>query len=74
SLYGDVKTRVLQNSKATLREIKEGIAWLEKEATQQDVIMIFISSHGALDNKGNLYILPHDFDAYNLPQRRFAVL
>ncbi|MDX2250628.1 MAG: caspase family protein [Bacteroidia bacterium] len=65
-LYNKVEVRKYLNKEATLVNIKTGISWLEKEATQKDMILVFISSHGALDNKGNLYILPTDFDANNL--------
>lgn len=65
-IFGKVITKKLLNEDATLVNIKTAIGWLEREATQKDVILIFYSSHGALDNKGNLYILPTDFSGYNL--------
>ncbi len=65
-LFKEVHVRKLLDDKATLLNIKMGISWLERQATQNDVIMVFISSHGALDNKGNLYILPTDFNPYHL--------
>lgn len=60
SLYREVYVKALTNGAATLANIKSGIAWLEREATQMDMILVFVSSHGALDHKGNLYLLPHD--------------
>lgn len=60
SLFREVHTRVLSNDDATLAQIKQGIAWLEQEATQLDMILVFFSSHGMLDHKGNLYLMPHD--------------
>ena len=60
SLFREVHQRTLTNETATLANIKQGIAWLESEATQLDMILVFISAHGALDHKGNLYLLPHD--------------
>lgn len=66
SLFGQVAVRSLTNAQANLTNIKKGLSWLEQSATQKDVILIFISSHGALDNKGNLYILPTDFDHQDL--------
>ena len=66
TIYNQVKVRKLLNEEATLTNIKMGISWLEREATQHDVILMFISSHGALDHKGNLYILPTDYSSYNL--------
>ena len=65
-LFGRVQARLLTNAEATLGNIKRGIAWLEQQATQKDMVLIFVSSHGALDHKGNLYILPHDFSAQSL--------
>ena len=65
-IFNKVETRKLLNQDATLVNIKMGISWLEREATQKDMVLVFISSHGALDSKGNLYILPTDFNAYNL--------
>lgn len=66
SLYGKVEVKSLLNEHASLINIKKGLSWLEREATQKDVIILFISSHGALDNKGNLFILPTDFQSSDL--------
>ena len=65
-LFREVHATLLKDSLATLTEIKKGISWLERQATQNDMILVFISSHGALDNKGNMYLLPHDFNGYHL--------
>lgn len=65
-LFKQVKVKKLLNEEANLTNIKQGISWLEKEATQKDMVLVYISSHGALDHKGNLYILPNDFHPYNL--------
>jgi len=65
-IFREVHVKKLLDEEATLLNIKLGISWLEKQATQKDIILVFISSHGALDNKGNLYILPTDFNPYHL--------
>lgn len=65
-IFNKVEARKLLNEEATLINIKMGISWIERQATQKDMVLVFISSHGALDNKGNLYILPTDFNSYNL--------
>jgi hypothetical protein len=65
-LFNEVAVQTLTNEQATLINIKKGITWLERSATQNDLILVFFSSHGALDNKGNLYLLPSDFQANNL--------
>jgi len=66
NLFGKVYSRQLLNEEASLLNIKKGLTWLEREATQKDVILLFVSAHGALDNKGNLYILPTDFISNDL--------
>jgi hypothetical protein len=65
-LFNKVEVKKLLNKDATLVNIKTAINWLEEQATQKDLIVMFFSSHGALDNKGNLYILPYDFNAISL--------
>lgn len=65
-LFNKVTVRKLLNKDATLVNIKIAINWLEKEATQKDMIVFFISSHGEVDNKGNFYLLPHDVIMGNL--------
>ncbi|MEM7367359.1 MAG: caspase family protein [Bacteroidota bacterium] len=66
SLFRKVTVKTLQNEEATLLNIKRHVSWLEKEATQKDMVLVFYSSHGALDHKGNLYLLTRDFDPHNL--------
>ena len=66
SLFRKVKVKTLVNEEATLLNIRRQISWLEREATQKDMILVFYSSHGALDHKGNLYLLTRDFDPHNL--------
>lgn len=66
NLFNKVVTRKLLNQDANLMNIKLAINWLETEATQKDMIVMFISSHGDIDHKGNFYLLPHDFSPGNL--------
>ncbi len=65
-LFRKVETLVLTNEQATLVNIKEALSSLERKATQKDLIVMFFSAHGALDNKGSHYLLPTDFDENNL--------
>lgn len=65
-IFNKVEVKKLLNEEATGKNIKMAISWLEQQATQKDMIIMFFSSHGALDNKGNLYILPHDFSPMSL--------
>ncbi len=65
-LFNKVEMKKLLNEDATLVNIKTAISWVESEATQKDMVIMFFSSHGALDNKGNLYLLPYDFSPVSL--------
>lgn len=65
-IFGKVEVKKLLNEQATLVNVKKAIQWLEEQATQKDLVIMFFSSHGALDNKGNLYILPTDFSPVSL--------
>ena len=71
-LFGEVKSRVLINEQATKGEILDGFDWIEREVTQKDVALVFVSGHGDNDNRGNYYFLPHDVNPDKL--RRTAVV
>ena len=71
-LFGEVKSRVLTNEEATKGEILDGFDWIEREVTQKDVALVFVSGHGDNDNRGNYYFLPHDVNPDKL--RRTAVV
>jgi WD40 repeat protein len=61
-IYSDVKVKVLKDSEATRINILKGINWLAREATQKDVVIIFIAGHGINDDFSGYYFLPHDAD------------
>jgi len=60
-LFKDVINTTLINENATRKNILEAFYWLEQNATQKDVVIIFIASHG-LNEKDKFYILPYDGD------------
>jgi WD40 repeat protein len=60
-LFKEVYDRTLTNESATRANILEAFYWLEKNATQKDVVLIFIASHG-INEKDKFYILPYDGD------------
>jgi hypothetical protein len=71
-LYRDIEVRVMTDAKATHDSIVEGLDWIEKNTTQHDVAMVFLSGHGVNDPRtGIYYYLPADFDVERL--RRTAV-
>ena len=55
--------RLLTDDQATLRGIKEGINWLAREAGPDDLVVVYVASHGSsrdLDTAGANYIITHD--------------
>jgi WD40 repeat protein len=66
SLYKDVKKRVLTNDEANKDNILDGLDWLMKEATQHDVVVLFIAGHGVNDDNSNYYFLAHEADLEKL--------
>jgi len=61
TLFKNVFTRNLVNEEATRANILDAFYWLELNATQRDVVAIFMASHG-LNEKDKFYILPYDGD------------
>ncbi len=51
-LYRGVETRVLIDQQATRDAIMDGLEWLQRQVTQHDVGMLFLSGHG--DNNAEL--------------------
>lgn len=64
-LYRDVTAKVLTDAHATRESIVDGLQWLKRSATQHDVAMIFMSSHGD-NSSGQYYFIPSDFDKSRL--------
>lgn len=60
-LFRNVFTKTLVNEQATRTGILEAFYWLEQNATQKDVVVIFMASHG-FNDKDKFYILPYDGD------------
>lgn len=57
-LYRDARVRVLTDRRATKGNILDGLAWIRRETTSQDVAMVFLSGHGTNDPAGIYYYLP----------------
>jgi hypothetical protein len=62
-LYRRVELRALLNEEATEHAISEALIWIERAMTTRDVAVVFFSTHGANDGKGNFYLLPFDVSA-----------
>jgi WD40 repeat protein len=57
-MYDSVNTRLLTDDDATRDAILDGLDWLQKSCTAEDVAVIFLSGHGVNDNVGLFYYLP----------------
>lgn len=64
-LYREVSAKVLTDGQATRANVVDGLQWLKRSATQHDVAMIFMSSHGD-NSSGQYYFIPSDFDKARL--------
>lgn len=55
----DAVSRILLvNVTATNDRILDGLEWIQKETTNNDVAVIFIAGHGVNDNNGTYYFFP----------------
>jgi WD40 repeat protein len=61
-LYKSVEVKILADDKATKDEILDDLEWLQKQVTQHDVGMLFLSGHGANDASLGFVYLPVDAD------------
>jgi len=59
-LYADVQVKLLTDSGAGRAEIMDGLEWIQKQTTQHDVAMVFLSGHGESESADTYYYLPYD--------------
>jgi hypothetical protein len=65
-LYKNVEVKILADDKATKDEILDDLEWLQKQVTQHDVGMLFLSGHGTNDASLGFVYLPVDADLAKL--------
>lgn len=65
-LYADVVFKTFTDAQATKNEILDGLDWIRKETTNDDVAMVFLAGHGTTDTDGSYYFLPTDVDEQRL--------
>jgi uncharacterized caspase-like protein len=66
--FAPERVRLLVDGQATLVNIREGIGWLRANAGPDDLVVVYIASHGSprqFDPNGVSYILVHDTIADN---------
>lgn len=59
-LYGQVNVKTLINGQATVRDIKVEMNRFLKQASSQDVIIVFLAGHGVQGSDQELYFVAHD--------------
>ncbi|MCA9008710.1 MAG: caspase family protein [Planctomycetaceae bacterium] len=57
--FGDVQVQVYTNRQATVTNVKEGLAWLQRSCTESDVAVVLFSGHGVQKERG-LYCCTHE--------------
>ncbi|MEJ2628952.1 MAG: caspase family protein, partial [bacterium] len=65
-LYQNISPVLKTNMQATRVDILNSIDWLINEATQKDVVIMFIAGHGINDGLNNYYFLSFDSDIQSL--------
>lgn len=62
-LYKSVKTRLLVDAAANKADLLDALEWLQHQATNRDVVVLFLAGHGIRDSAtGMYYFLPSDAD------------
>lgn len=60
-LYKDVVARIRTDETATRDNVMDDLEWIQRQATQRDVVIVFFAGHGINDIvTGNYYYLPWD--------------
>lgn len=65
-LYQNISPELRINKEASRADILNSIDWLINEATQKDVVIMFIAGHGINDGLDNYYFLSYDADIQSL--------
>ncbi len=58
TLFREVETKVITNTGATRGAILNGLKWLSQNATQNDMVVVFLAAHGRNDDTGSYYLIP----------------
>ena len=59
-LYRDVVVKLLTNERATRDEVLDGLDWILRETTSNDVAMVFFAGHGVNDQNNYYYFCPYN--------------
>ena len=70
--YGTVHLRILSDDEASGAALRDGLAWLRREARAGDFAALFLAGHGVDDASGAYFFLPHDGDPARLAETALA--
>ncbi len=66
-LFESTTITQLTDKQATKANILQAFQQLEQQATKDDIVVIFMASHG-INHQGDFYVLPHDGDVNRLKE------
>ena len=67
-LYSDVDVHVIRSEGAQCSDIPRELDWMNREATEKDTRVLFLSGHGDVDSRNDYFFFSqgHDPDDYDL--------
>jgi hypothetical protein len=65
-LYREAQVKLLADADATRDNVLDGLDWLRKQTTADDVALLFMAGHGTGDASGRFYFLPVKADVQHL--------
>jgi len=65
-LYGKITPRAIPDGQASRQAVLDGLSWLQRSVTTNDVGMVFLAGHGTSDSRGRFYFLTPESDPSNL--------
>jgi WD40 repeat protein len=72
-MYREVEVKLLTDKDATRDDVVDGLDWLQKQVTQHDVGMLFLSGHGLNDPTMGYVYLPVNADPEKLKRTGVAM-
>ncbi len=61
-LYREVNVRLLEDAAATRENVIDGLDWLRRQATANDLVVLFLAGHGVNDHTNRYYFVPVNAD------------
>lgn len=65
-LYREVEVRLLEDGAATRESVIDGLDWLRRQVTANDLAVLFLAGHGVNDHTNRYYFVPANADPARL--------